>query len=228
MAVVNKDILLVDDDREIRVLMRKMLEVVGANVLEQDSVEGALKYSLASPPHLILLDLRMPKRSGFDFLKARNKSALLQQVPVVVVSGSRDKDSIYKAIQLGASDYVVKPLNTKTILQKVRKYLKDNSFFGYEFVKGEEPKVEIQMTGQITGFNKTSFKLETSVKIEENTQIQLQAQFVKTVECEELVLKTSMHPARYQEDKRFQNTVQIVGASAKEAKKIQEAMKKLA
>lgn len=61
MAVVNKDILLVDDDREIRVLMRKMLEVVGANVLEQDSVEGALKYSLASPPHLILLDLRMPK-----------------------------------------------------------------------------------------------------------------------------------------------------------------------
>lgn len=226
MPVVNKDILIIDDDKEIRVLMRKMLEVVGANVQEKESVEEALRHSLASPPHLILLDLKMPRHSGFDFLMARNKSPILQKVPVVVVSGSRDKESIYRAISLGAADYVVKPLQTKTILQKVRKYLKDNAFFRYEFPKDQRPAASLQVSGEVTAFNKTYFKLEAPVKIEKNTTVKVEARVLKKIGGGQLVMKTANYPALYLENKRYLNTVQMVGATAEEIKQLKEAMKK--
>ena len=226
MPVAFKDILIVDDDKDIRVLMRKMLEVVGARVIEYDTVAGALEYTLQSPPHLILLDLKMPGHTGYDFLKARNRSRMLQKVPVIVVSGSRDKNSVYQAIALGAADYVVKPLQTKVLLQKVRKYLKDNAFFVYKFTIGERPKANMLVNAEIISFNKTHFKLDAPIKIEKNATIKMESRFLNNIGCGNVAIKSANYPAMYLDNKRYINTVQFVGASAEEIKKITQAMKK--
>lgn len=226
MSLAHKDILIIDDDREIRVLMKRIIDAAGANCIEQDNVEGGIDYAMASPPHLILLDLKMPKHSGFDFLKVRNKSQALQTIPVLVVSGSRDKDSVYKALSLGAADYIVKPLETKTLLQKIRKYLKDHAFYSYRFPEDEQPEAELSFKGHITKVNKTHFSLEAPVKILPHSQMRIQSRFLKMIDADDQTFKTSMRPPFYLEDRTYLNTVQFLGVDEESIQKIQELMKK--
>jgi DNA-binding response OmpR family regulator len=68
---------------------------------------------------MILLDMEMPKVSGLDFLKQLRKSPAFYHIPVIIVSSHGTADIIISAKKTGAKDFVVKPINPKTLLEKV-------------------------------------------------------------------------------------------------------------
>ena len=70
-------------------------------------------------PTLIILDLKMPRTSGFEVLKSLRKHPRLNAVPVVVLSGSERQDDIQLAYHMGANSYIVKPLGFKELVQVV-------------------------------------------------------------------------------------------------------------
>ncbi|MBC7386880.1 MAG: response regulator [Cryobacterium sp.] len=129
-----KEILLIDDAPEARMLARKILEVDGAIVSEASTIDDGINLIRNKVPHLILVDLEMPVRSGFEFLTVREGDALFKTIPTIVLSGRKDRESIQKVIAFGANDYILKLFRAILLLQKVRKVLMLISFYSRKIV----------------------------------------------------------------------------------------------
>lgn len=86
----------------------------GTEVLPYLRREG--KYAKANRPHLIILDLRLPKKDGHSVLAEIKSEPAFKKIPVLILTTSQDKRDIEKSYELGASCYVVKPLNLDQLL----------------------------------------------------------------------------------------------------------------
>lgn len=78
--------------------------------------EEAISYLQENKPVLVLLDLKLPKVSGFEVLKWVKSKERLKRIPVVVLTSSRNGDDINKAYDLGANSYLVKPVRFENLL----------------------------------------------------------------------------------------------------------------
>jgi len=110
-------ILIVEDDRDIRISLRMLLEEEGYEVVEAPDGESALDSIGASAPSLVLLDLRLPGMSGFDVCHAirRNRS-----LPIVIVSAQSDSFDVVAGLEAGADDFVIKPYVAKELSARIR------------------------------------------------------------------------------------------------------------
>ncbi len=114
--------LVVDDEPSLRIYMGASLKKAGFRVLEADSGQAALDLFVSEPPDLVLLDLMMPGLDGFDTCRAIRQLPAGRYTPILMVTGSDDNDSIERAFDAGANDFVSKPINW-AILGHKGKYL---------------------------------------------------------------------------------------------------------
>ncbi len=89
-----------------------------------EGMEG-LKIAFAEKPDLILLDVMMPGMDGFRFLELLKKGKRFANVPVLMISALIEEDQVLRALEAGATDYIVKPFSSRIVLAKVHKALKD-------------------------------------------------------------------------------------------------------
>lgn len=108
MADEPKDILIVEDDPFFSMILKGKMEKGGFSVRQAFDGEEALKLAREKTPDLIILDLIIPKLSGFEFLETVFSDPQLNRVPVVVASNLGQESDIEKAKQLGVLDYYVK------------------------------------------------------------------------------------------------------------------------
>ena len=134
----NKKILLIDDAKDTQIIVRKIIEASSATFFGALTVDEGLSIFEENSPHIVLVDLNMPDKSGFDFLIHRRNKEQLKATPAIVLSGRNDQESVNRAIGLDASDYVLKPLNASLLLQKIRKHLRTLKFASYSFPPGSE------------------------------------------------------------------------------------------
>ena len=114
-------ILIVDDEPPIRRFLRSSLAAEGCRVFEAEDAEGALQRLAVEKPDVIILDLGLPDRSGFDLIpEIRNIST----VPIVVLSARHDEHSKVEALDLGADDYVGKPFGMAELMARLRAALR--------------------------------------------------------------------------------------------------------
>jgi DNA-binding response OmpR family regulator len=112
-------ILIIDDDIEFANVLRMHLSAVGyAAEVAEDAVEGG-KALLARPPALILCDINMPYLNGLDLMSLMQSDARSASIPVVVVSGRTDSDTMTRAVKLGAADFLAKPITREQLLESV-------------------------------------------------------------------------------------------------------------
>ncbi|OGA36125.1 MAG: hypothetical protein A3F75_05155 [Betaproteobacteria bacterium RIFCSPLOWO2_12_FULL_64_23] len=112
-------ILIIDDDLEFADLLRMHLTGAGyAAEVAEDAVEGG-KALLTRPPALVLCDIGMPYLNGLEFMSLMQADAQLATIPVVVVSGRNDSDTLARAVELGAADFLAKPITREQLLQTV-------------------------------------------------------------------------------------------------------------
>jgi DNA-binding response OmpR family regulator len=125
MILENKDytILVVDDSTTNVVLLEAILDEKGYKI--ETALNAKEAYSLIEKniPDLILLDLLMPKISGFDFLKEIRKNDPTKNTPVIVVSALTDEENIEKIMNMGAIDFVKKPIDLQYLVDKVESVL---------------------------------------------------------------------------------------------------------
>ena len=104
-------ILIVDDEPDLRGLMRARLEQNGFTVIEADNGDLGLKKAVSAQPSLILLDIRMPESSGYEMLKTLRKSGNWgEHVPVIFLSNiePQSDDEIDDLMALKPADYFIK------------------------------------------------------------------------------------------------------------------------
>ena len=114
-------ILIVDDEPQIRLLLRVTLVRAGYRVVEAATAREALSARDIDRPDLILLDLGLPDRDGLELVKALRGEP---ETRLIVVSAREDTDQKVAALDLGADDYVTKPFDTDELLARVRASLR--------------------------------------------------------------------------------------------------------
>lgn len=117
-------ILIVDDDELIQLYLEKLLEKNSMKTICASNGIKALKLILETDIDLILLDLSMPGITGFDVLESLNTENFQKNIPVIVISSNTEKESIIKALNNGAVDYVMKPFNKNELLARIKTHLK--------------------------------------------------------------------------------------------------------
>ena len=109
MTAAGGRVLIVDDERMNRLLLRRALEVEGHAVTEAANGREALERLRAHAPDVVLLDLVMPELDGYATLREIKADPNLAHVPVIIISGVDELDSIVRCIEMGATDYLPKP-----------------------------------------------------------------------------------------------------------------------
>src|SRR5262249_8544143 len=119
-------ILIVEDDPDLVALVRRWLERGGHQVEHaSDGAAAVEQLGWAPLPHLVLLDVMLPKVDGFAVLQKIRGSPRTKDLPVVMITSfSRDKDAA-RGKELGANDYLVKPLMELDFLKRVEHLIKD-------------------------------------------------------------------------------------------------------
>lgn len=111
-------VLVVEDERDIRDVLRRYLERAGLAVLTTDSGAEALDLIITAVPDLVLLDLGLPDIDGSEVLRQ-----VTGRVPVIVLTARANVDDRIHGLQLGADDYVVKPFSPTEVVLRVQAVL---------------------------------------------------------------------------------------------------------
>lgn len=120
---MSKRILIVDDDSDSRTILTCILEDGGYEVgVAKDGVE-ALQEIEDHPPDLVLLDVMMPGKNGFEVCESVKSNPKMSHITIIMISAKSDPISQEKALMLRASDYIIKPINPSEVLRRVRKFL---------------------------------------------------------------------------------------------------------
>jgi len=115
-------ILVVDDEPDVREFLSKRLEARGYTVSTAcDGIEG-LQAATETIPDLILLDVMMPNKDGFSMLKDLQANPATQKISVIMATAKGQAGDIYYGQDLGATDYLIKPIEFEELLRYIRKY----------------------------------------------------------------------------------------------------------
>lgn len=117
-------ILVADDDPFNLRLLRELCDGAGYRVLTAGSGDEVLEMVSRERPNLILLDLDMPGKSGFEVMEILQGDAKLREIPIIIVTAMGDVDVRNQGLSLGAEDYVTKPFRVFEIQQRVRNVLR--------------------------------------------------------------------------------------------------------
>ena len=122
-------ILVVDDDPAMRILARAALEQEGFTVEEAEGGSGALFLLSSVKPDLILLDVMMPGMDGFSVCEQVRRLPGGERMPVCMMTGLEDTESIHRAYQAGATDFLTKPINWLILGHRVHYILRASRAF---------------------------------------------------------------------------------------------------
>ena len=115
-------VLIVDDESDVREILKMTIEMENIECITASSSVEGLERAAKENPNLILLDLLMPEMSGYGFLRERNKIPELSEIPVVVLTSLGDEEIAKEAMNLGAVGYLVKTSTKNELISMIREY----------------------------------------------------------------------------------------------------------
>lgn len=122
-------ILVCDDDNSVRMLTRRCLEADDMLVVEAASGVDALELFISERPDLLFLDVEMPGMDGLEVCRRIRKMAQGEVIPIMIVTGSDDRNSIDEGFQAGATQYKTKPVNWSLLSRDVQYMLRASNAF---------------------------------------------------------------------------------------------------
>jgi len=117
-------ILIVDDSPTERYFLSELLTTNGYAVLTAENGEDAIEHIRTHVPDLILMDVVMPGQNGFQTTREITLNPLTEHIPIIICTSKNQETDRIWGLRQGARDYIVKPVNTKLLLQKIASRLR--------------------------------------------------------------------------------------------------------
>jgi PleD family two-component response regulator len=118
--MAKKKVLIVDDEADVRDVLKIVLEAEDYETMEASNGEEAIEKVSRRPPDLIILDFMMPKMNGPEVCRALKKDLLLRHIPIIMLTGRGELPDKVKGIDAGADDYIVKPFEPTELIARVK------------------------------------------------------------------------------------------------------------
>jgi diguanylate cyclase (GGDEF)-like protein len=150
-------ILIVDDDPDIRDILKLTLSEENYEIAEAKDGEEAIRLVNSKPFNLVLLDYKIPKIDGRQVCRLIKKDLLLRHLPVIMVTGKGDISDKVNGIDAGADDYVVKPFEPKELLARIRMILRRTE-------RDLEANPLTRLPGNVSIINELQKKLDSKEK----------------------------------------------------------------
>jgi CheY-like chemotaxis protein len=214
------EILLIEDAADLGSQIRRVLETHGATVSEARTARSGLVASIEVFPHLIVCDLGLVGAGGFQFLTELKRTPELAKVPVLALSGSGDKASILRAMSLGASSCLLKPVQANMLIQRVEKLLSDSAFGKMSFTVPERRHAQVTVPMEIIRVGEGGFTIEAPVSLGPELAVRLDSPLLQQLGCADVITRTTAQSARPVEEGGFINEINLLGVAPKVAKAI--------
>jgi DNA-binding response OmpR family regulator len=118
-----KQILVVDDEKQLISLVKLHLDMAGYDVLTVSDGERALSVAAKEHPDLIILDLMLPKIDGWEVCRMLRSDKDTADIPVIMLTARTETESVLKGFECGADDYVTKPFSPRELVARVKRIL---------------------------------------------------------------------------------------------------------
>lgn len=125
-------ILIAEDERDIRDLVAFTLTYGGYEVVTAINGAEAVEHTLKEKPDLVILDVRMPKMTGYEACIALKENAQTKDIPIVFLSAKGQETEVGKGLEVGAVDYILKPFAPDELLKRLKEIL--------DKIDSEQPK----------------------------------------------------------------------------------------
>ncbi|MDA0671789.1 MAG: response regulator transcription factor [Bacteroidetes bacterium] len=122
--MAKKSILVVDDEHDLLDLLEYNLKKEGFKVYLADNGEKGINLAQKHQPDLVLLDVMMPKMSGFEVCEALRQDADIKRLPIIFLTAKDDEASEVEGLTIGADDYITKPISTVKLVTRIKALLR--------------------------------------------------------------------------------------------------------
>ena len=154
MHNIAKKILIIDDDKHLAFGMSKVLARKGYAVQITHESKTGISTALRELPDLILLDIGLPNKDGFEIKTVFNQNPILKGIPVIFVSARSDISAIQQGLAMGSYDYITKPFHTEILVAKIESILTRRKET-YDMLRGElRDSQESMIEGTLIGWAK--------------------------------------------------------------------------
>lgn len=160
-------ILVVDDEEDIRELVRYNLTKGGYNVTTATTGEEALRIAREAKPILVVLDIMLPGIDGLEVCRRFKADSALSKIPIVMISALGEEKDVVTGLELGADDYVPKPFSPGVLLARVKSVIRrvgvspvaDDAQLSIEGLTVNPTRREVHVSGELVELTNTEFKL---------------------------------------------------------------------
>ncbi len=120
MNTMSETILIIEDEPDIRTLIKFNLDKIGYKVFLDKNGEDGLKTARKTLPDLILLDLMLPGINGLDVCRVLHADSATSEIPIIILTALSQEDDIVRGLENGADDYITKPFSLKVLEARVK------------------------------------------------------------------------------------------------------------
>lgn len=166
---MNKRILLVEDEPTLSLLLKERLEKEGYSVSPSPDGEQGLSEALRGSADLVILDIRLPKRNGFDVCRELRRHGL--NLPVLMLTARSDVKDRIKGLKIGADDYLGKPFDVHELLARIEALFRRAS------------NLSPQLIDSVFSFGKVAVDLKKAEVLRSGEPLELTAKEFGLLEC---------------------------------------------
>ncbi|MFT7288000.1 MAG: two-component system phosphate regulon response regulator PhoB [Halieaceae bacterium] len=122
--MIERTVLVVDDEHAIRDMLRMALEIVDFCVLEAENIQDAHAIVVDQRPDIVLLDWMLPGGSGIELLRRLKRDESTRDIPVIMLTAKVAEDNVIQGLEVGADDYISKPFAPRQLIARIRALLR--------------------------------------------------------------------------------------------------------
>jgi len=196
MSSTNQTILNLDDDPDFNNILRVILKKEGFKLKSATTPEEFAKLINKEPPLLCLVDINLDVAmgAGYQMIQAmRNRLGF--ELPILVISRRASQEDIGRALELGANDFIPKPIDDTYLIQKINQYLPRENFkpLPYFKVSQKDWPCEVSFNLEIYSLSEFGITFTSNHFLSKGTYLQVDGEFVRDLTGEQRPLKLSIH-----------------------------------